>query len=247
MVGLNRISKLSLNAVGTRFWISICFVALLSCVNHRGEVPLSPALLFGEGSNSFANASGLAVKGTVEIESDRGIDSGDFTAYFRGRDSTFFLVEGPFQVDLLRVVNIGNRSFVKSRGMDFWDEYDVNDELGIEEYDIHGLRPSALSVFLFPQFQLQPVQRDGRDMILKSEYNGSDFTARRGSDEMSFTLIDNSSGIVAAYKRGLRTADAVYPSEIEIFPTSRIWTLRVTINKVKIDPRIAPEIWNIQP
>jgi len=207
--------------------------------------PLNPALLFSGESQFLRAASTIAVKGSIELASARGDESGDFNAFFCGPDSLFFLVEGPFQLDLFRIIIFGEDSYLKSRDMEEWRRFNSNEKLTIDEYGIDNLPPSSLGVYLLPQFYLDLLGEGTHDLIMISKIDGSQYQAARGSDNKSFSLKRNDSSLIASYKKAKKSGSGVFPSQIKISDESDNWSISIMIDKININPRIPTTIWEL--
>lgn len=201
--------------------------------------------MFTTGSGYFRNASSMALKGSISIDGPGGKESGDFSAYLTGRDSVFFLIEGPFNVDLFRMIIIGDDSYFRSRNEDYWQNFSADEPLTMEEYGIYDLVPTSLAVYLFPQYFLSKSSDDERGIVLRSKRDGSTFTAFPGVAGKSVILTEDGSNLTATYKNPKKTERGYYPSEIKIFDDNRNWRISVNIEKIKVNSRIPSKIWDL--
>jgi len=225
--------------------VSLEIAAIVSCRPPDSNLPLNPQVLFTADSRFLNDVSSVALKGKIELESDRGVESGDFSAFLCGPDSVVFIVEGLFQVNLFRLIITGDNSYLKSRDMKSWRELDTREKLTVEEYRISDILLSSFGAYLLPQFYLESISVKHQYMILTSKTDNSEFEAVPGGDNSSFLLRQRSSDIMASYKKAKKLREGAFPSEVEIFPRNRSWRILVNIEKLRINPEIPAEIWQL--
>lgn len=230
----------------TAFWlIALLLASVLACPAPDQEIEISPSLLFTTGSRYLDDVSSVALRGSIDIEGPRGAESGDFSAYLSGRDSLYFLIEGPFNVDLFRMIIIGDESFVKSRDSGSWRHFESDEPLTIEEYGIYNLVPASVAVYLFPQYYLDYSSNDERGLTLRSKRDGLSYLAFSGVGKRSIILKEDMSNLTATYKRLKKFKSGYYPSDVRIFDDNRNWEISMKIEKVRINSEIPLRIWDL--
>lgn len=221
----------------------LMFAATVSCIPPGDDPPINPSILFSTGSQFLSDISTVALKGSIEIESARGRESGNFSAIISGIDSLFFLVEGPFKADLFTLITTGDSAFAKSRDMESWRLMKSSELLELPEYGIENLTPSDLGVYIFPQFYLERSGDTGRRMKLISKSDNTVFKVTAAGDQKSFILEREGSRIKASYKKALKFSGGQYPSEISVFDEYGNWQISIKIDRVRLNPKISPKIW----
>jgi len=224
---------------------ALYLAAIISCGPKNSDtLSLNPKILFSVQSDIFREADAIALKGTIELESDRGVESGDFTAFLAGPDSLSFLVEGLLNVDLLRMVIVGDSSFLKSRDMDSWQAFETSDRLYIDEYDIEGIEISSFGPLLFPQYYLMLTGSNLIGVSLVSDIDGASYTAL-SKVSLHFLLRRYESEVSGEYDLGKKFGDTTYPSRIRISDLSNRWHITLQIQNIKLNPSIPDKVWRI--
>lgn len=221
----------------------ILFLGLLSCNGPRGDQPLNPRILFSTGSRFLNETSTLAIKGSIEFRSGVAIESGSFQLLLNGPDSISFLIEGPFKVDLFRLVITDDYAYANSRNDRRWYRFGRDDLLDIPEYGIEKLTPFLLGTYIFPQYYLRLAGPENAPGSLISPSGDMDFNLESGAGKGSFLLSSRNADIIALYSRRKNYKDGFYPSKVEIFDKTESWRISLEINKIRINPSIPVELW----
>ncbi len=221
----------------------ILFLGLLSCNGPRGDQPLNPRIVFSTGSRFLHDASTLAIKGSIEFKSGVAIESGSFQLFLNGPDSLSFLIEGPFKVDLFRLVIADHRAYAYSRDDGKWHMFKKGDFLEIPEYGIEKLSPFLLGNYIFPQYYLRLAGSENSSNRLISPYHNMEFYFESGAGERSFLLSCRNADIKALYSRRMNHESGFYPSQVEIFDRTESWRISLEIDKIRINPSIPAKIW----
>ncbi|MEE9553539.1 MAG: hypothetical protein V3W18_04505 [candidate division Zixibacteria bacterium] len=226
--------------------VSLILIFTVSCLPPGDDLPMNPKTLFLFESQFLLDVSAVAIKGSIDFESEYGRESGNFSAIISGVDSLFFLVEGPFKTDLFTLITYGDSAFAKSRDMKSW-EILKSGGIEIPGYDLGDLAPSDLGVYLLPQYYLETTEDIGRKTTLISRSDNILYFATTVGDSRSFTLQRESSPITAVYKKAIRFENGRYPSELVVVNESEDWRISMKIDKIRIEPKISPKIWQITP
>lgn len=221
----------------------ILFLGLLSCNGPRGDQPLNPRILFSTGSRFLHEASTLAVKGSIEFESGVAIESGSFQLFLNGPDSVSFLIEGPFKVDVFRLVIADHYAYACSRGDGKWYRFKRTDLLDIPEYGIEKLMPFLLGTYIFPQYYLRLADPKNGSNRLIAPFDNMEFHSESGAAERSFLLSRRNTDIIALYSHRKNHRDGFYPSRVEIFDKTESWRISLEIDKIRINPSIPDRLW----
>jgi hypothetical protein len=222
--------------------VIIFFLVLNSCVLFPGDKPLEPRLMFTVGSKFLEPAGSVALKGSIEFENGRISESGSFQMIMNRGDSLAFIIEGPFKIDIFRLVLVDKTAYARDRSSDLWTVVRPDEKLEIPEYGIDNLTPDFLGYFVFPQFySTGSLHFDSEKMLLTSpEYSFGIFPSR---NKGSFTMENREIGLQAVYSGRKSFVDGYYPSRIEISRPGNSWKITFEIEKVRLDPRVSPEVW----
>lgn len=221
----------------------ILFLGLLSCNGPGEDQPLNPRILFSTGSKFLHEASTLAIKGSIEFRSGVAIESGSFQLFLNGPDSLSFLIEGPFKVDLFRLVIADHYAYAYSRDDGKWLRLKRGDLLDIPEYGIEKLTPFLLGTYIFPQYYLHLADSENASNRLISPFDNIEFHIESGAGERSFLLSRWNADIIALYSRKKNHEDGFYPSRVEIFDKTESWRISLEIDKIRINPSIPAKLW----
>lgn len=189
------------------------------------------------------DASTLAIKGSIEFKSGVAIESGSFQLFLNGPDSLSFLIEGPFKVDLFRLVIADHRAYAYSRDDRKWYRFKKGDFLEIPEYGIEKLSPFLLGNYILPQYYLRLADSESSTNRLISPYEDMEFYFESGAGKRSFLLSCWNADIVALYSHRINHGGGFYPSRVEIFDRTESWRISLEINKIRINPSIPAKIW----
>jgi len=222
--------------------VIIFFLALNSCVLFPGDKPLEPRLLFTVGSEFLEPAGSVALKGSIEFDNGDYSESGSFQMIMNRGDSLAFVIEGPFKIDIFRLVLVDKTAYARDRNSEFWTVVRPDEKLAIPEYGIENLTPDFLGYFVFPQFySTGSLQFDSEKMLLTSpEYSFGLFPSR---NKRSFTMENREIDLQATYLDRKNLGDGYYPSRIEISRPGNSWKISFEIDKVRLDPRISSKVW----
>jgi hypothetical protein len=203
--------------------------------------------MFSIGSLYIEGSSAFALRGNVDIEGEWGNESGSFTIYINGADSLFFLLEGPFNVDLFRMVIADGIANIKSRESKGWSAFDSNENIEIPEYGIENITPSLLAVYILPQYFLEIQNRLASRVKLESRLDDSVFEAITAGDGGTVALVSDRYGASASYRNPRSFENGYYPSEIKIFDDGENWLISMEILKIRKDPEIPRKTWYLSP
>ena len=207
-----------------------------------GDKPLDPRLLFTIGSEFLEPAGSVALKGSIEFESEDYSESGSFQMIMNRGDSLAFIIEGPFKIDIFRLVLVDKTAYTWDRNSEYWTVVRPDEKLEIPEYGIENLTPDFLGYFVFPQYySTGGLHFDSEKTLLSSpEYSFVLFPSR---DKKTFAMENREIGLRAIYSGRKSFAEGYYPSRIEISRPGNSWKISLEIEKVRLDPRISPNIW----
>jgi hypothetical protein len=222
---------------------AILLAGLLSCGGPRGNQPLNPRILFSTGSRFLHEASTLAIKGSIEFDSGVAIESGSFQLFINGPDSISFLIEGPFKVDVFRLVIADDLASAYSRAEGEWYGFKRGELLDIPEYGIEKMTPFLLGTYILPQYYLRPAGSADAPITLVSPSDNVEFHIESGTPERSFLLSRGNADIIAVYSRRKNHGDGFYPSQVEIFDKTESWRISLEIDKIRINPSIPAKLW----
>lgn len=223
--------------------VTVVGLFFCSCIIGRSEKPLNPRLLFTVGSEFLETAQSVALKGSIEFRSEDHHDNGSFHLVLNRGDSLAFLIEGPFQIDIFRLVLIDNTAYVRGRDADLWTVVKPYERLAVPEYGIENLTPGLLGYFIFPQFySAAGLVFDSEGMILSSEEYS--FILTPSPDNKSFTLGYAEIGLSAFYSIRKDFAGGFYPSIIQVIQPEGSWEISFEIEKLILNPRVSSKIWN---
>ena len=188
-------------------------------------------------------ASTLAIKGSIEFESGVAIESGSFQLFLNGPDSLSFLIEGPFKVDVFRLVIADRYAYAYSRDEGRWYRFKRGDLLDIPDYGIEKLTPFLLGTYIFPQYYLRLAgPQNGSDRLI-SPLDNMEFHIESVARERSFLLTRRDTDIITLYSRRKNYEDGFYPSRVEIFDKTESWQMSLEIDKIRINPSIPAKLW----
>lgn len=221
----------------------ILLLGLLSCNGPREDQPLNPRILFSTGAKFLHKASTLAIKGSIEFRSGVAIESGSFQLFLNGPDSLSFLIEGPFKVDLFRLVIADPYAYAYSRDDGKWFRLKRGDLLDIPEYGIEKLTPFLLGIYIFPQYYLRLADSENASNRLISHFDNMEFYIESGGAKRSFVLSRRNDDIMALYSRRKNHKGKYYLSRVEIFDRTESWRIRLEIDKIRINPSIPAKLW----
>lgn len=216
---------------------------LLSCNGPREERPLSPPALFTVGARFLDDARTLAIKGSIEFADEGYVESGSFSLFLNGRDSLAFLIEGPFNLDLFRMIILEETAFVYSSADRHWLVSRSDQLFDVPEYGIEKISPVLLGVFVLPQYFLELLESGASSARLISYRHDREFAASRVTNGRSMTLIESDSDLIAVYRKIKNLTDGYYPSEVEIFDRTENWRMVLQIDKIRENVRLPDEIW----
>jgi hypothetical protein len=222
---------------------TILLAGLLSCGGPRRDQPLNPRILFSTGSRFLHEASTLAVKGSIEFDSGVAIESGSFQLFINGPDSISFLIEGPFKVDVFRLVIADDLAYAYSRAEGEWYGFKKGELLDIPEYGIEKMTPFFLGTYVLPQYYLRLAGSPDAPGTLVSPSDNVEFYIETGAPERSFLLSRGNADIIAIYSRRKNHNDGFYPSQVEIFDKTESWQISLEIDKIRINPSIPAKLW----
>ncbi|UCE66283.1 MAG: hypothetical protein JSU85_15800 [Candidatus Zixiibacteriota bacterium] len=231
--------------VGKFYIIPILFswLSVSSCILIPAEKPLNPRLLFTLGSEFLENTESIAVKGAIDFEDDYNRESGSFNLIINRGDSLAFLIEGPFKIDIFRLIIVNQTAFAIDRESDTWTVAATDEKLIIPDYGIRGITPDLLGHYIFPQFYLSGDSRFNSDNMTISK-DGYVFHLNPSRDQKSFTLTSAEQDLSAVYSRRKDTGGGYYPSKIAISPHDESWRISLEIDRIKLNPEIPARIWD---
>jgi hypothetical protein len=218
-------------------------VGLASCNGPQGERPLSPRSMFSTGARYLDDARTLAIKGTIEFRADDKFESGDFSLFLSGPDSLSFLIEGPFKVDVFRMVVLPERAVLHSRDDPQPLVLEPDGRFRVPEYGIEKLSPSLLGVYAFPQYFLVLAGISGSSAGLFARHRQAQFTAMSTGNGNQVTMTSPESDLVATYRKARSLPGGFYPSEVEISDRSGNWRITLETEKVRKNARLPDKIW----
>ena len=223
--------------------MAIFGLLLCSCVVGRSEKPLDPRLLFTVGSEFLETAQSVALKGSIEFKNRDHHESGSFQLVINRGDSLAFVIEGPFQIDIFRLVFVDNIAYARGRDSHLWTVIRPDESLAVPEYGIENLTPGLLRYFVFPQFySTENLLFDSEKMILSSEEHS--FKLYLSHDDRSFTLRYAEIGMNASYSQRKDLSGGFYPSAIKLMQQDENWEILFEIEKLILDPRVSSKTWN---
>jgi hypothetical protein len=218
-------------------------LGILSCNGPENELPLSPGSMFTTGAGFLDDAGTVAVKGSIEFQADNRFESGDFSLFMNGRDSLSFLIEGPFKMDVLKIVVLPEGTVLKSRDDAQPLILKQGEKFQVPEYGIEKLSPNLLGVYILPQYYLILAGSSGRFARLTSRTQEAEFRSASAGNGRLVTLTSAESDLVGVYSRAKRVDEGFYPSEIEISDRYGGWRISLEIEKMKIDAELPVKIW----
>ena len=214
-----------------------------SCILIPSGKPLNPRLLFTVGSEFLNGAESVALKGDIEYEDDRHNDSGTFTLIMTGGDSLAFLVEGPFKVDVFRLIIADHFAYAMDRESGDWTVEPADENLSIPDYGIDGVTPEMFKYSVLPQYYLgNELFFDPRNSVLETDTRA--FQIISSSNNKSFTLSSPDLDLLIIYGKRRDIGTGYYPSKIEIAPFNKSWSITLTIDKIRINPSIPSSVWD---
>lgn len=214
-----------------------------SCVLFPAEKPLNPRLLFTVGSDFLEPVQSVALKGSIEFESEDHDEFGTFQLVINRGDSLAFVIEGPFKVDIFRLVMIDKTAYARDRDSDQWTVVEPDEKLEIPEYGIESFTPDLIGYFIFPQFYSTGyLVFDSEKMILSSEEYS--FKLIPSPNDRSFNMGYNEIGMNAFYGKRKDFSGGFYPSRIQVIQSDRNWKLSFEIEKIKLNPPVSSKFWD---
>jgi hypothetical protein len=214
-----------------------------SCIIGPGEKPLNPRLLFTVGSEFLESAESVALKGSIEFESEDHHETGSFQMILNRGDSLAFIIEGPFKVDIFRMVMIDRTAYARNRDSDQWTVVRPDEKLALPEYGIENFTPDILGYFVFPQFySTGTLVFDSEKMFLSSEEYS--FRLIPSPNNRSFTMGYAAIGLNATYSRRKDFTGGFHPSKIQVVQPDQNWKILFEIEKLKLNPRVSSKIWD---
>ena len=224
--------------------ITILFFWLFasSCILIPAEKPLNPRLLFTVGSMFLENAESIALKGSIDFEDKYHRESGSFNLIMNRGDSLAFLIEGPFKIDLFRLVIVDETAYAIDRESDIWTVAAADEKLMIPDYGIRSITPDLLGYYVFPQFYLRSgLSFDPGKMTVSTE----DYSLKihPSGNQKSFVVSNANLDLFVIYSHRKDSGSGYYPSRIEISPFDKSWHINLEIDKIKPNPKIPIDIW----
>lgn len=219
-------------------------LGILSCNGPKDELPLSPRSMFTTGAEFLDDAGTVAVKGSLEFQADDESESGDFSLFISGLDSLSFLIEGPFKMDVLKIVVLPEMAVLKSRDDAQPLVLEPGQKFQVPEYGIEKLSPYMLGVYILPQYYLSLTGSSGRFARLTSRTREGEFNSASAGNGRLVTLMSAESDLVGVYSRVKRFDGGFYPSEIEISDKYGDWRISLEIEKIKINAELPVKIWS---
>lgn len=183
------------------------------------------------------------MKGSIEFDNGVAIESGSFQLFTNGPDSVSFLIEGPFRVDVFRLVIADDLAYAYSRADGEWYGFKRGELLDIPEYGIEKMTPFLLGTYILPQYYLRLTGSPDAPITLVSPSDNVEFYIETGTPERSFLLSHSNADIVAIYSRRKNHDDGFYPSQVEISDRARSWQISLEIDKIRINPSIPAKLW----
>jgi hypothetical protein len=225
------------------FAIPLLGILSSSCIFAPADKPLNPNLLFTVGSEFLDNSQSIAIKGSIDFEDGRNRESGTFNLIMNRGDSLAFLVEGPFKVDIFKMLILSNTAYAIDRESDDWTVAASDEKFMMPDYGIDGISPDLLKYCVFPQFFLQ------NNLSLNPEistvwYDKYTFRVIPSRNQKTFVLRDSDFSLLIFYSRRKDYGGGYYPSTIEISPYEKSWQIRFEIDKIRLDPDIPLKIWD---
>jgi hypothetical protein len=219
-------------------------LGLSSCNGPEEQRPLTPRSMFSTGARFLDDARTLAIRGSIEFRAGDTFESGSFSLFVSGPDSLSFLIEGPFKVDLFRIVVLPEMAFLESRNDAESVILEPGEKFRVPEYGIERLSPSLLGVYIFPQYYLSLADASGPSTRLISRSDASQYTASSAGDGRQVTLMSPESDLLADYTKASNLPGGFYPADIEIFDRSEKWRMTLEIEKVKKNVRLPVKAWS---
>ncbi len=224
------------------FAILLSWIFTSSCIFFAAEKPLNPRLLFSVGSEFLENKESIAIKGSIDFEDKYHRESGSFSLIANRGDSLAFIIEGPFKVDVFRLVIVDETAYAMDRESDEWTVVAADEKLMIPDYGIGSMTPDLLGYYVFPQFYLQSgLWFDPEQMTVSTE--DYSFNIHPSGNQKSFVLSGSDQDPAALYSRRKDFGGGYYPSRIEISPVDESWRIRLEIDKFKPNPKIPNDVW----
>lgn len=213
-----------------------------SCIFIPAEKPLNPRLLFTVGSEFLKNSKSIAIRGSIDFEDNYHRESGSFSLIANRGDSLAFIIEGPFNVDIFRLVIVDETAYAIDRESDEWTVVAADEKLMIPDYGIESVTPDLLGYYIFPQFYLQSgFGFDPEQMTISTE--NYSFIIHPSGNQKSFVLSGVDQNLTAFYSRRKDSGSGYYPSRIEISPVDESWQIRLEIDKIRLNPNLSERIW----
>jgi hypothetical protein len=225
--------------------IAIFLAFQFACIFFPQDKPLNPKLLFTVGSSFLDNAATLALKGDIDFNDGRTTQSGKFTILINGQDSLALLIEGPLNVDVFRMLLLDDAAYLYS-SKEGWQKILEGERVTIEAYGIENLSPNLTGLFAFPQFYLRSALNETYPGEYQFAFCDRDFVLHQGQDQKGFLLMQANAKISAIYSRRHDFASGYYPSIIKIFEPDSKWQMTLHINKLRLNPQIPPQVWEMQ-
>jgi len=214
-----------------------------SCILIPAEKPLNPRMLFTVGSEFLENTESIAVKGAIDFEDGYHRESGSFNLIINRGDSLAFLIEGPFKIDIFRLVIVNETAYAIDRESDKWTVAAADEKLIIPDYGIRGITPDLLGYYIFPQFYLSGDSRFNPVNMTISK-DGYVFHLNPSKNQKSFALSGTDSDLFAIYSRRKDSGGGYYPSKISISQRDESWRISLEIDKIRLNPKIPARIWD---
>lgn len=218
------------------------FLLFSSCIIAPAEKSLNPRLLFTVGSEFLENIESVALKGSIDFEDKGGNQAGTFQLVINRGDSLAFIIEGPFKIDVFRLIIADGAAYVMDKESDNWVVVSKNEKILIPDYGVDSIIPDAIGYCLFPQFYMRTELRlDAEKMLISSdEY---DFHIAPSRNQTSFTLSGGELNLSAFYGRRKNLNGGYYPSLVEISSPQKDWRITIEIERIKLNPKISSKIW----
>lgn len=225
-------------------FVALVMVSQMACGYLGPSKPLRPKLLFSVGSAYLEDVSTVALKGRIEFENGRKSESGKFTMFLRGTDSASFLIEGPLNIDVFKMVILGQDAFVTNpESPNGWQALDRNARVEIAEYGIENISPFLTGLFVFPQYYFvsDPFAKEN-----EGSFSWDDITLKyyQSENEKQFVIKQSDADLFAIYSGRKDVPGGYYPSRVEITDSQRRWQIAIRITAMRVNAAVPDQVWD---
>ena len=228
--------------LGGRLTLSLFMLSTLACIIPPREKPINPRLAFTTGKSFLDSAATLALKGSIEFNDGRTVQSGSFEMFLAGRDSLAFRIEGPLGIDVFRMIVMDTTAYLLANKDEGWVALGPNERAEVAEYGIDYISPFETGMVIFPQYYVDSFTPHGENALtLKSRSH--DYQCAIENAGKRFVILAGEYEIVSEYSRPYAFEDGFYPSMIKLSTPDAKWNIKIHIGNIKVNPIIPLKIW----